>query len=361
MSITDLIWAKIPYAGNKLKTEVIALKAILEDWELIWSANAELINIFTNRAARIGQIAFSQPSTRHSESWTNAGQAKIFIVYDKSLPPVIEKTDNLNSSLGVKGEMGRVHDMAAALVFEMGNCAPALLTDIKTVRTRFYDGTISLREAGILIAGIESAGMIDCIKLMKAIPAANRPYASNRNVKKAEHATTPRQFAEVFASTPHSSKSTGGSTALTSGETYSFEAVTLATAVELEKCVKNIGSKLLGLRTLVQKQKWQDVVNDLKGRFPLTKEGSRANFYQACLGVINFMQQTSLRGVPAAVEYMFTTKMRGATSLQQITLPLSKFKPLILGLLLELGHIKNVPRDDQIRSAFLKYAYIQLT
>jgi len=290
---------------------------------------------------------------------TQEQNQRIWLVYDKSLPNVTVKNDGIHQSLGDKGQLSGVNDMAAALLMEMGNCYPDTAPRIKQIRQNFYKGAISLREAGIQIAEVEGAGMMDYIKLMRAIPPNQRPYQSNRDIQKGGGATTPHQFAEMFASTKHDRTEVGGATSLTSGDTYALETITGADKTDLEACANNIGVKLMGLNA-TGKTKWKAVVSSIKTHLPLSVPKNRATFYQACSGIINCMQKSgALRCRGAMEEWLFTAEMRRATSLTPAGVPFNEFKPLILGLLSALGS-RTALRDDQIRDCS-KYAYIRIT
>lgn len=363
MSITDTMWLRcnIMHGGHELSTET-ALKALLNKWELIWMQNQNLEKIYRERAGRVSQVRLQNLSqdSRHQGTRTQENNRRIFIVYDKNLPNVNVKIDDIHRSLTAQGQLSGVHDMAAALLMEMGNCYPDTAPKIKQIRQRFYKGEISLQEAGILIAEVESAGMIDYIKLMQAIPPDERPYQSNRDVIKCGNATTPRQFAEIFATTPHDRTAAGGATSLTSGETYALETVTGATEIDLEACVNNIGVKLMGLN-LTGKTKWKAIVSSIKTRcLPLSSSANRSSFYQACSGVIYFLQKSgAFRGGVPMEEWLFTGKMRRTTSPILSVLPFSEFKKLIIELQTALGGGRTVLRDDQIRGCSA-YAYIRI-
>jgi len=271
------------------------------------------------------------------------------------MPDFPTKLDEVHNSLTSIGTSSAVAAIGSDLLFEMGNCFGDKAPKIASARTRFYSAKITLKETGLQIAGVESAGMIGYVELMRGIPADQRPYKANRDVKKNEGAGTPREFAQIFSATPHSQFSSGGATSLNSGDTYALETITLAKDQDLKDAVSNLGAKHLSLTTQQGRKAWDDIVTAIAAKMTFTNQTAKSSFYQVCTGILHTLQTSgTVRGM-SVTDNILT----GVSAPTPVQIPFNQLKSL-LGSLIQAaaGPAPVVLRDDQIRSR-AREAHIQ--
>ena len=321
-----------PFDGNDLDT----VKNIIIGYENIWStSHSQLWDVYKLRVASVNNLYVSRGDPSKTKTDLDA---KIITIYSlKPVPndisPTAQKCDETDYNMNELGHGDGHHDIAAAILMEMGNCKINRQA-LPNIRRKFYDGLISLSAVGIEIAGVEGAGMWDYIKMMRVIPAAQRPYQSNRDVYKTRNIQTDIKFAEFFADTKHAKSAKSGSTSLLSGECYSLETITLADYNNVLVATKNIGVKLLGLSKPNGVNAWGEIVDLLKSKIG-TNKLNNVGLYLNAFELINKIAGTRIVTAkpPKLHEWSFNTPMINASKNKPTcNVQLKELKPLINNL-----------------------------
>lgn len=276
-----------PTKWGSFSGDAMKVQRIIEGYENMWQ-NTNLWDVYKRRVLSVKEL-FVRPGDSKKDTITKPKEQKIFIYSPKKIKgkilndisPIASKCDDTDYNMPEPGKVDGLHDIAAAILMEMGNC---LINPnaIPNIRRKFYNGDISLTQVGIEIAGEEGAGMWDYIKMMRVIPADQRPYQSNRDIYKTRHVQTDPQFAKYFADTKHA-----GPTSLLSGETYAYESLSLASRDDVKKLLYAIGGKLLGV--LTSGRDWPNVVQLLSNKFG-ADTAYNTSFYGATLELIKGYQ-----------------------------------------------------------------------
>ncbi len=260
------------------------IKTILSYYETVWNKKIEMKNLYTNRVHNVMKLYIrdSHPKGTH----TNENTDSCFVVAN----PTTDGSNNwaedeIFHGMTSNGEMGFAHNIAAAILMEIGNCGKRQGVT-EGIRSRLYQGVITLKAAGYEIALHESDGMWGYIRMMREIPAALRPHQSNRDIEGSKACSTRETFGRYFADSKHSTQDTGGSTTLRSWETYAFESLSLASRDNVKKLLHALGGILLGVRGGI---KWPDVVQKLNEKFGADK-AHNTSFYGATLELIKGYQ-----------------------------------------------------------------------
>jgi len=320
-----------PFAGNDLNR----VKNIIISYENIWQSHSQLWNVYKSRIASVQGLFVRKGDSK--DTFTKTDSQKIFIYSPNPVPddisPTAQYCDDVDYNCPELGHGDGHHDIAAAILMEMGNCKinPQALPDI---RRKFYDGLISLSAVGIKIAGAEGAGMWDYIKMMREIPAAQRPYQSNRDVYKTRNVQTDIKFAEFFADTKHAKSTELGSTSLLSGECYSLETITDADYNNVLAATKNIGVKLLGLSKPNGENAWGKIVDLLKTKIG-TNKVNNVGLYLNAIELIKKIAGTRIVTAtpPKWNEWSFSVPMINASKNKSMcNVQLKELKPLINNL-----------------------------
>lgn len=271
-------------SGNTPAITVNKIKDILSSYEAVWDNKAEMKNLYASRVNNV-EMLYIKGSHRNG-THTNEDTNYIYVVAN----PVTDGSNNwaedeIFHGMAKNGEMGFAHNIVAAILMEIGNCGKTKGVT-EGIRSRLYQGVITLKAAGYEIALHESAGMWGYIRMMREIPAELRPHQSNRDIEGSKACSTSETFGRYFADSKHSTQDTGGSTTLLSWETYAFESISLASRDDVKKLLHALGGILLGVRGGI---KWPDVVQQLNKKFGADK-AHNTSFYGATIELIKGYQ-----------------------------------------------------------------------
>ena len=254
MTVTDDLIKKI-WQHKTDKNPKPTLNQILSDYESIWKKNV-CIDLYKKRVAACKKILIWEGNDAYTILDTNT----IIIKVEKTVPAKnVSIPDTIYKKMGEKGKFSGHHDIACALIFELGNCL--LSNDFKLIQTRFFLCSASLHSAGELFTQTEARGTIGYVTLMRAIAAQERPYQANRDLYKYRNANDDNQIIATFCNSSHNADPISGSMDFaTSIQGYTYELVAHAKKKEIVKLAEILGKRELRL-DMTEEKAWNDLVD----------------------------------------------------------------------------------------------------
>ncbi|MHC4440565.1 MAG: hypothetical protein ACYS3S_24720, partial [Planctomycetota bacterium] len=281
-----------PFSANSKNVQ-----GIIARYEAIWQ-NTALWGIYTNRVRAVDRLFVRKGDPKDTITKKGSDGTKKIFIYCKDasasdISPTASNADEIDYNMPELGKGSGEYDIAAAILMEMGNCVDEV-DHTAQIRSDFYGGAMTLVDVGNKVAGEESHGMWDYIRLMREIPADQRPYQSNRDVYKNRQNQTITQFGKTFAGTPHQSFNQSASeTALKSGETYQFDAIKYGTHENIKSVLNHAGILILGRTNTKSSAAWSDLVKLIAGKLG-TSPQNNARLYLVCSGVLKSLVTANL-------------------------------------------------------------------
>lgn len=312
MSTTEDLIKKI-MQWRTAKDPKPTLKTILSTWESIWMQKGCIAD-YKDRVNTCKKIMIWTGDDAYTKLETNT----VIIKVDGQVPDKKTRGDKIIDPHITKGEMTGYHDIACAIIFELGNCLQS--SKFLLVKKQFFHCIKPLQVAGKEFTELEAEGSLGYVRLMKAIEDTKRPYQANRDLYKYRNCGNDNEIKVVFCQSPHNVSVTNATMDFnTSLKGYTYELVAHATKDDIIQLTTKLGAIKLKLRQQSMQNAWTNLIKWLAKELGVRDKTNCDLMYDVVTEMINNLLTAGYGGSPLTdKDWLFDADMKSKLSTKSI-------------------------------------------